>query len=251
MTVPIFIVCHNNGWMVRNTVEALLGRFENTSLFITDEASTAPRTLRVLDELQADHGVTVHRHLRNVGPKRVRRYPQYWRVRRKPFILTDPDLDLSRLPSDTIDLMRSVADDQNLRCVGLALDISDPDDFLDGPYFEGKSIVEWEARFWRDPVDLSHLRPDIEAWWAPIDTTFAYYDFSRPKVRQIRIAGEYTVRHLPWHKSYIKSLDPRDFSDYFARELPFGTIAPLVQGFMGERPSRESPAASRHDETSR
>lgn len=215
MSLPIFIVCHNNGWMVRNTVDALLGRFEGTKLVIVDEASTARRTLATLRELDEIEGVSVHRHRRNVGPKRVRRFPRYWLARRRPFVLTDPDLDLSKLPADTLDVLRAVADDQRLRCVGLALDISERDDLIEGEYLHGRTIVEWESRFWHEPVDLGHLRPDLEAYRAPIDTTFAYYDFSRPKGRTIRIAGPYAVKHLPWHKSYIRALDARDYRDYF------------------------------------
>lgn len=231
MTLPIFIVCHNNGWMVRNTVQALAGRFEGTEMVVVDEGSTAPRTLTTLRDLEEMHGVRVHRHRRNLSPKRVRRHPRYWLARRRPFVLTDPDLDLSLLPADTLEVLRAVADNLGLRCVGLAMDISDREDLLDGPYVEGKTILDWESAFWRKPVDLSHLRPDLEAYWAPIDTTFAYYDFSRPKGRQIRIAGAYTVRHLPWHKSYIHALDGQDYRDYFQSKLKTGATARLVRHF--------------------
>lgn len=217
MTLPIFIVCHNNGWMVRNTVEALAGRFKGTQLVIVDEASTAPRTIETLRELEANSGVVVHRHRRNVGPKRVRKYPRYWGARRRPFVLTDPDLEFSTLPADTLEVFKTVAEDQDVRCVGVALDISDPDDIVEGPYCEGKTVLEWESRFWQEPVDLSGIRPELVGYRAPVDTTFAYYDLSRPKGRTIRIAGPYTVRHLPWHKSYFSTLDDRDYRDYFMR----------------------------------
>lgn len=235
MALPIFIVCHDNGWMVRDSVRALADRFPGTQLVVVDEASTAPRTLSALREVKAEYGVLIHRHRFNAGPKRVRRFPRYWLARRRPFILTDPDLDLSHLPADTIDVLSAVAKDQGLRSVGLALDISNPGDLLPGAYFQGRSIVDWESRFWSEPADLTHLRKDLEAYWAPIDTTFAYYDFSRPRGRQIRIAGEYTVRHLPWHRSYLTSLDPHDYSDYFSKDLQFGTTAALARRFVESR----------------
>lgn len=238
MSLTIFIVCHNNGWMVRNTVGALLGRFNDTELVVIDEGSTAPRTLGVLRELNATQGVRVRHHKRNVGPKRVRRYPRYWFTRRRPFVLTDPDLDLSTLPGDTLDVLRAVADDQRLRCVGLALDISDDADLIEGDYLHGKSISEWESRFWREPADLSRLRPDLEGYWAPIDTTFAYYDFSRPRGRSIRVAGPYTVRHLPWHKSYIRALDEADYQDYFLRVSEHRSRAQLMRRFRNAEAER-------------
>lgn len=231
MSLPIFIVCHDNGWMVYDTVEALAGWFADTRLVILDEASTAPRTIQILRELEKLKGVSVHRHRRNVGPKRVRRFPRYWLTRRRPFVLTDPDLDLSTLPADTLEVLRAVADDQGLRCVGLALDTSDREDIIEGPYLHGKTIVEWESRFWREPVDLSHLGPNLEAYWAPIDTTFAYYDFSRPRGRSIRMAGPYKVRHLPWHKSYIRALNERDYQDYFARVSEDRSRAEVMRRF--------------------
>jgi hypothetical protein len=237
MTLPIYIVCHNNGWMVRDTVKALSSRFQSIRVVVIDENSTARRTLDTLSELEARHGVRIHRHKRNIGPKRVRRYPRYWLTRRQPFVLTDPDLDLSRLPTDTLDVLREVADDQNLRCVGLALDISDKKDLLEGEYFQQKTIREWESQFWREPVDLVHLRTDLKAYRASIDTTFAYYDFSRPKGGDIRIAGDYTVRHLPWHKSYIRALDEQDYLDYFDRDLDIATTSPLVRQYGQMRDS--------------
>lgn len=231
MKLSVFIVCHNNGWMVRDTVEALRDRFDNIRLEVVDECSTAQRTLDTLRELEMNQGVRVHRHRSNVGPKRVRRSPRYWFARRKPFVLTDPDLDLKNLPADTFDVLRDVADDLGLRCVGLALDISDTEDLISGDYFHNCTIVEWESRFWRTPVNLSHIRTNLEGYRAPIDTTFAYYDFSRPKGMQIRVAGAYTVRHLPWHKSYIRDLDEGDYRDYFHRGFKFATTAPLVQQY--------------------
>jgi hypothetical protein len=229
MTLPIYIVCHNNGWMVRDTVKALTSRFHSISVVVVDENSTARRTLDTLRDLEDKHGVRVHRHKRNIGPKRVRRYPRYWLTRRRPFVLTDPDLDLSHLPTDTLDVLREVADDQNLRSVGLALDISDKKDLLEGEYFQQQTIHQWESQFWREPVDLKHVRPDLKAYRAPIDTTFAYYDFSRPRGRHIRIAGDYTVRHLPWHKSYVRAIDEQDYLDYFNRDMDIATTSSLVR----------------------
>ena len=234
MAIPIYIVCHNNGWMVRNTVEALANRFNNPRLIVIDEASSAPRTLAVLREIERDHGVSVRRHHHNVGPKRVRRFPRYWLARRHPFVLTDPDLDLSGLPADTLEVLQSVADDQAVRCVGLALDISDHHDLIDGPYLHGKTILEWESVFWEKPVELSRLRPDLVAYRAPIDTTFAYYDFSRPKGGTLRLAGRYAVRHLPWHKSYMRNLDSRDYSDYFLSVAEHRSRAAVMRRFVDQ-----------------
>lgn len=238
MSLPIFIVCHNNGWMVENTVRSLSGRFDDTRIVIVDEASTAPRTLDTLRRLEARHGVTVHRHRHNIGPKRVRRYPRYFLERRHPFVLTDPDLDLSKLPDDTLDVLGEVSRAMRLRSVGPALDISDRDDLIEGPYVDGRTILEWESRFWQTPADLSALRRDLEAYWAPIDTTFAYYDFSHPRGRAMRLAGPYTVRHLPWHKSYVRDLAQDDFRDYFEGVGETSSTAPSVRRFREQARAR-------------
>ena len=31
----------------------------------------------------------------------------------------------------------------------------------------------------------------------------------------IRVAGPYAVKHLPYHKSYIDSMNEDDFNDYY------------------------------------
>lgn len=244
MAIPIYIVCHNNGWMVRNTIESIAGRFARSRLIVIDEASDAPRTLNTLRELQAEFGIEIHRYHRNVGPKRIRRFPRYWLTRRRPFVLTDPDLDLSSLPENALDVLASVSRDQAARCVGLALSISARDDLIEGPYLHGKTIVDWESRFWQKAVDLSHLRPDLRAFRAPIDTTFAYYDFSYPRGGTIRMAGSYTVRHLPWHKSYIRALDEQDFSDYFENVAENRSRASVMRAFReSEQIQHQSSAA--------
>jgi hypothetical protein len=83
--------------------------------------------------------------------------------------------------------------------IGFALDISHPEEFLEGPYVETLTIAEHEAQFWLHRIP----DPEFELYRAPIDTTFCLvnkrvYDHGS---RHIRIAGDFTAKHLPWYKA--------------------------------------------------
>ena len=52
-TIPIYIICFNNGFMVKNTVEALKSKFQNP-LIVINNASDSPGTKLILDKLKYD-----------------------------------------------------------------------------------------------------------------------------------------------------------------------------------------------------
>lgn len=82
--------------------------------------------------------------------------------------------------------------------VGFALDISDSADmFLYKDYHLGKSISEWESKFWTERL------PDeaLEVYLAQVDTTFHVFNKRGLAKRQLRIAGMYTAKHLPWYRN--------------------------------------------------
>lgn len=125
------------------------------------------------------------------------------------FIVTDPDLEIWTMPPNFLDyLLKAFELNSEIIKAGPSLRIDDLPD-----YFPLKSgIMESESIFWRE-----QLIPDY--YMAPIDTTFALYKHDRIQGRYgghhaIRVAGDCTVRHLPFY------LDRNNLSDemknYFA-----------------------------------
>jgi len=166
-------------------------------IIIIDNASTAEGTL---DWYSSDKDLIIYRSKENLGNTG----PWYSGIIKSfsstSYIVTDPDLDLSIVPSDCMVHMRNVLINRpDLEKVGLSLLTQDvPHDSI---YFN----YELENLYWRCP----------KANWtfigAAIDTTFCFYSASR--LNDYKICGErllppYTARHIPWYyNSYRLSLD--------------------------------------------
>ena len=214
--------------MVRNAIDELYDRFPLAHFVIVDQASTAVRTRLALKQLAHKDRVMVRYLPFNVGPRLVKRFlHQQGRFSGQAYVLTDPDLDFSSLPDDALDVLSSLCRDMRITASGLALDISDPDDILDGDYVGNLGIVEWELRFWQRSIQ----DPLRKIYLADVDTTFCLYDWAQKHKVSIRLAGEYCVRHLPWHKSYVKQLHERDYWDYFLPASRVSTSSRLVRHY--------------------
>lgn len=112
------------------------------------------------------------------------------------YVVTDSDLDLSRIPLDLLDHLRSGL----LRFpwrnkAGLSLELNDLP--------EGTPETAWTHRC-EDGFWMKKWRGS-EFWDAAIDTTFAMYRASSqngfPGIHNsLRSDRPYTVRHIPWYR---------------------------------------------------
>lgn len=122
---------------------------------------------------------------------------------KEDYIVTDPDLDLSNVPDDFIEVLyeglRRYPDYD--KC-GFSLEIND---------VPSKGTVWWETRFWQTPLDSQYFHADI-------DTTFALYEISKqiryPSLSAIRTNRPYVVKHIPWYYDQVKDL-PEDEQYYY------------------------------------
>jgi hypothetical protein len=122
------------------------------------------------------------------------------------YIVTDPDLDLSWVPADFLDVMNKGLDKYPTydKC-GLSLEINDLPNSEEGNFIRYKC----EARYWLKPLDPIYYHADT-------DTTFALY---REGVREynhnaIRTNRPYTAKHIPWYYTSFDML-PKDEQYYF------------------------------------
>lgn len=112
------------------------------------------------------------------------------------YVVTDPDLDLSAVPRDWLDVLASgLAAYPAVAKVGLSLAIDDLP--ADAPL--AREVLAWERTAWTN-------RLDERFWIARVDTTFALYarDRLRPaqarwRDRGLRADLPYAARHLPWY----------------------------------------------------
>ena len=230
-TIPIYVICFNNGFMVNNTVKNCLKKFKNP-IKIIDNASTSKETKLILQELSSLNNVTIQYMLENKGPYIIREQPEFENVRNNLFIITDPDLELDYLPEDTIKYMYDLSTKHNIRRVGLALRIDETEDLLDVPYSGCRNVYEFEKGHWEKKFKEDCYTDLFEAG---IDTTFTienpHGNFLYPNTNWgVRMAGKYAVRHLPWHKSYFSKLSKENYLEYFGSNNKYSTIVQTIIG---------------------
>ena len=195
MDIPIVIICYNNYKYVKNMVNNILNINKDliSNIIILNNKSTDENTInylkttpcKVIDNHE-NKGPWIcpwnNRHIYDTLPNR--------------FIITDPDLELnSLLPSNFIDILVKLSNEFNCPKLGLALDISDFYKMNDQIYTENKTVYEWEKQFWQKRID----HDEYELYNADIDTTFCVYN-KNGIGNNIRIAGIFTAKHLPWYK---------------------------------------------------
>jgi FkbM family methyltransferase len=115
------------------------------------------------------------------------------------FILTDSDLEFNKkLPSNFIEILSQLSNEQNAYKIGFALDISDFDKMFQGIYCFNKTIYEWELQNWNKDLKIDH--PTFDLFKTGIDTTFCLINKTVADSRvTIRVAGDFTAKHIPWY----------------------------------------------------
>ena len=199
MDIPIIIICYNNYLYVKNTLEQILkinGEYYK-NIQIVNNKSTCEDTINFLNSVN----VTVIHNEDNYGPW-ISPYDNkhIYDVLPDKFILTDPDLQLNEnIPSNFIEILSNLSDTYNTPRIGFALSIDDFEEFYQGPYVRGLSIYDWEKNFWECKIN----NVEYELYWAGVDTTFCLINKKNihNHIGSIRIAGNFTAKHLPWYKN--------------------------------------------------
>lgn len=196
--IPVYIIAYNNLYHVSKMVSQLEKYTQN--IFIIDNNSNYPK---LLEYYEKEFKYKLIRMEKNEGHlvflKLMDTFPEY-------FVVTDPDLEFNEnMPLDFLDQLVSLAKKYDTAKMGLALSISDSDEFVPGPYHGRLNIVDWENQFWKNRIS----NKKYELYEADIDTTFfvgnkkrliEYYRDISDKKGLIRVAGNFTCKHLPWYK---------------------------------------------------
>jgi hypothetical protein len=222
---PIFIIARNRFTPISNFIKYIERNLIENRVYIFDMASTYPP---LLDFYDSSSNFTLVR-LDNLGPRLL------WKdivfkdlASRGSFFLTDGDLDFSDTDPNVFKQLFEVSSKYpGFRKVGSALRIDDLPKRLN----KSQRIIESELDNWGNYRSFEKNK-----YLAPIDTTFAYY----PKYTDdfyhwpaIRLAGKYSVRHIPWYVDY----DNLDIENryYIENAKTWGT-----HGTSSERGKREN-----------
>jgi FkbM family methyltransferase len=204
--MPIIIICYNNYKYVDNTIK-LLEKVNDEYLenvIILDNNSSCVDTKRYLKE--SKHKIIFND--KNYGPW-IDEYVNSYLYNNLPdkFIITDPDLEFNKnLPKKFIEIMKTLSDKYLCNKIGFALKISDYNEMYQTIYAENKTIYEQEIQFYNKRINDD----DYELYDASIDTTFCMIN-KKGTNNPIRIAGNFTAKHIPW---YIKNTIYNDYELY-------------------------------------
>lgn len=213
--VPFVLNSFNNPTYVKRAIEQVR-KFNFSSIIIVDSGSTYGPMKELLRRVERE-GVYVVRLRWNGGCHWL--FQQDISVNAMPevFAYSDPDVEFNpHLPVNFVDTLLEISRAYSVGKVGFALDISEPERMNPSTFLMpgnvSETIFEWESRFWGNPLKLEGC-PDM--YVAPIDTTFALYNREYFRVGSffdaIRVAGDFTARHLPWYLESVVSTEELDF----------------------------------------
>lgn len=211
--IPIVIICYNNYKYVDMMVKQIEMKSREQKIIIINNNSRCTYTKQYLVNQILNHQVI---HLNENKGHTAWRSPEIYDTLPNQFIITDPDIQFNtNLPDDYINQMITLSTIYKSGVIGFALDISDKDKmftykFTDFGYSGITTIWESQEQYWKNRIPDN----EYELYSAPIDTTFALYTKSYNNSNHIRIAGNFTSKHIPWY------IDNSDISLY-ARYLMY------------------------------
>lgn len=207
--MKVFIINYNRLTLVQNIAQCLhdveldVNIIDNHSEYppLLDWYKVCPYNVLMMDK---NHGHTVFwsQHL-------------YDLVEGERYMITDPDLDISKVPSNFVSLLSKGLDKYpNFYKCGLSLKI---DDLPNTPI--GNEAKGWESKFWQHKLDE-------EFYAADIDTTLAMYrkGVIFHTINAIRTAPPYSARHIPWYYTSFEEL-PEDEKFYYSSSKTFTSWA--------------------------
>ncbi len=207
---PLVIVpTFNNGPYLQNCLSQLQ-KLGLKRYLIFDGGSSDPETVSIVQRLVSEDRAIIFPD--NPGPRHFFENKSIYSELPEVFCVTDPDLEFnSDLPEQFTNRLYSLGVEKRVGKVGLALSIEGQ--LREEEFFFGKkwrTIRQWESQFWLKPITNSL---GLEAYDAPIDTTFALYNKKflgkNDFFKGIRVAGEFTARHLPWYTNSASLEDER------------------------------------------
>ena len=218
--IPVIVICWNNLSFIKKFVEQM-SKYPNPIILLDNNSNFPPifdYYKKILEELPNKVQVILleENYGHEVYIKLKERLPDL-------YILSDPDLQINpKMPQKFAEIMVNISEKYNSYKVGASLDISDSENFIHcDNYTKNKSIYEWESQFWKK------LIPDdnYKLYDADIDTTFCLVNTKyKEKNVSIRIAGDFTMKHLPWYKDYIKNNTPKDELEHWKKNNKSSSI---------------------------
>jgi hypothetical protein len=221
--IPVVVIAWNNLTFVKNFVNQI--QHITNKIIIMDNASTYPPMFEYYDSLEKQDSdkYEIRRFSTNYGHNVC-----YLFLDTLPdvFCMSDPDLQLNpKMSINAIEHLLHISNTYQAAKVGLALDLSDHDKFIQGP--AGPKIYQFELQYWQKRIPSN----DYEIYYAPIDTTFLLLNrkYMQHNLHvHIRVAGLFTAKHLPWYDGYIRNNVPKEELNHWTKDNKSSSIINIV-----------------------
>jgi len=230
--IPIVIICWNSLTFIQKLVDQLK-HFPNP-IILLDNKSTYKPLLDYYIEIKKElkDKIKIRMLKQNYGSS------VYLKVKSLPeiFILTDSDIEINEnMPHNFAEILLGLSNKHKVYKVGLALELKDKDEFIKCGK-EGNPLYEYQLRYWKD-----RIASDYELYDAPVDTTFCLVNSKykvpgiNPIMPAIRIAGEFTARHLPWYKDILRTMSNDEFNAFIQHNKSSTLVRSCIMPMLGEK----------------
>lgn len=219
--IPLVIIAWNNLTFVKRFVEQIIGL--TNKIIILDNNSEYTPLLDYYRHLEETYGnkFDIRRLDQNYGH---RVYITLKDTLPDIYVLSDPDLELNpSMPKDVIDQLYYISKKYKCNKVGLALDVSDHNEFIKGGY--GDLVYRIESAYYRNILSDN----EYMLYNAEIDTTFCLINNTVNEYRSnIRVGGNFTAKHLPWYNNYLKNNIPKDELEIWVKNNKSSSILQYI-----------------------
>ena len=222
MDIPLVIIAYETHTFIKQFVEQATKYFNK--IIIIDNNSQYPVLLDYYNQLEASdpNKFTIHRlpvnHGHIIYQKNIVPLPPV-------YCLSDPDIEFNKaLPANFLAELYRLSTTYHAYKVGFALEM-DVENFIKDDTFRAK-IKQAESGFWTTVVET--LNGTDPVYTGLIDTTFCLVNTNNKSRGYLgpglRVAGNYTSKHLPWYDGYIKNNMPLEEFNYWKQKNKSSTI---------------------------
>jgi len=208
--MPIVVICWNDLTYIKNMVEQL--KHFNHPIILLDNHSTYEPLFEYYKEIKKELGnkITIRLLKKNYGNTV---YLTLKHTLPKVYILTDPDLELNKnMPKNFAEILLELSEKYKVYKVGSIIEKIKKEDLIDCPEYgfnwtRPKSLIKNDHyKIYHDWVDTTFCLVNTKYQMKKLDLKHHYMDSTKPA---IRIAGDFSVKHLPWYKESLSKI-PKD-----------------------------------------
>jgi hypothetical protein len=204
--MPIVVICWNKLTYIKNMVNQL--KHLNHPIILLDNHSTYEPLLEYYKEIKKELGnkIEIRMLKKNYGSTV---YLELKHTLPRVYILTDPDLELNKkMPENFAEILYEISEKYKVYKIGPYLEKIKKEDLLECSSYD----FEWDKLVYpikNEQYELYYDKFQYGATTFSLVNTKYHKAHKNPKRSAIRIAGNFTMKHLPWYKDFLNKI-PKD-----------------------------------------